>query len=386
MNKTRPVLVTMLLIALSMRAASARAQSTVTLTQLVLEMKHTEYVSTPNTGTPDIIQVTSSNPSVATAQKYRTAQVQIVAVAPGKTEVEFLDGGIRYRLPVWVQAANATGGGGAGYDRTKTQLSQIVMLIKHTQNVTVPGGGTPQISGVVSSNPSVATARTNTANTIQIYSVALGDTFIDFTDNATGTTYQTHVWVRSTLSGPDGTSGASSSGAGATPQSKPHPGAKFSAIAGKLDRCLVGEWVSESQSSSGAPVSGGAGAVIIVRADGNVSVDYTAMNKTQFYNSYYKQWDSSQTWKGTASGHLSADNGSLVVDRVDRSNVTTDLLDANGRSMLSHEWSWSHTLGGILPPSSAILELSYTCKDSTWNIVLTNSKSATTFVMKRERP
>ena len=83
------------------------------------------------------------------------------------------------------------------------------MLVKHTQNVTVPGGGTPRISGVVSSNPSVATARTNTANTIQIYSVALGDTFIDFTDNATGTTYQAHVWVQSTLSGPDGTSGAS---------------------------------------------------------------------------------------------------------------------------------------------------------------------------------
>ena len=160
----RPVLGILLLMFFSIGVVSVNAQTTVTLTQLVLEVKHTEYVSTPNKGTPDIIQVRSSNPSVATAQKYRTAQVQIVAVAPGKTDVEFFDGGILYRVPVWVQAANPTGGGGAGYDPTKTQLPQIVMLVKRTQNVTVPGGGTPQISGVVSSNPSVATARMNTVD------------------------------------------------------------------------------------------------------------------------------------------------------------------------------------------------------------------------------
>jgi hypothetical protein len=380
----RPTLVTLLLVVLSMRAASVSAQNTVTLNQLVLEVKHTEYISTPNTGTPNIIQVKSSNPGVATASKYRTAQVQIVAVAPGSTEVEFLDSGILYRLRVWVQAANSTGGGGAGYDRTKTQLPQIVMLVKHTQNVAVPGAGAPQISSVVSSNPSVATARTNTVNTIQIYSVALGDTFIDFTDNATRTTYQVHVWVQSTLSGPDGTGG--SSGAGAKPQLKPNPVVKVRPIAGKLDHCLVGEWVSESQTSSGSPISGGAGARIIIKADGSVSVDYSAMKNTEFYNSYYKRWDSSQTWTGTALGHLSADNGSLVVDRVDRSNITTDILDANGRSMISHEWSWNHTLGAILPPSTAIVDISYTCNDSGWNVVQTNSKSATTFVMKRQRP
>lgn len=174
------------------------AQNTVDLPQIVLTAKHRETVTVPGANsTTQLVAVRSSNPGVATAQPFRNNQVEIVAVAPGKTTVEFFDRarGRGYRQPVWVQAANATGGGGAGYDPGKTQLEQIVMRIKHTENVTVPRPGPHQLSSVVSSNPSVATARTNTANTIQVYAKAFGDTWIDFRDNATGTTYQVHVWV-----------------------------------------------------------------------------------------------------------------------------------------------------------------------------------------------
>ena len=176
------------------------AQSTVDLPQLVLTAKHRETVTVPDANsTTQLVAVRSSNPGVATAQLFRNNQIEIIAVAPGKTTVEFFDRarGRAFRQPVWVHA-NATGGGGAGYDPGKTQLKQIVMRIKHTENVTVPGPGPHQLSSVVSSNPSVATARTNTANTIQVYANALGDTWIDFRDNATGTTYQVHVWVTNT--------------------------------------------------------------------------------------------------------------------------------------------------------------------------------------------
>jgi choice-of-anchor C domain-containing protein len=206
--------------------SSARAQTTVELPKLVLEAKHTEYVNTGNPDTPEVTGVKSSNPSVARASVYRVTRVQIVAVAPGKTTVEFWDHAaqIRYTVPVWVTASNATGGGGQGFNPQLTQLDQIVMLVKRTQNVAVPGTGTPRISGVKSSNPSVATARKNTVGTIQIYSIALGDTFIEFTDNATGTTYQVHVYVRDTLSGPNGGGGAGGGGGSGVEQPDRAPG------------------------------------------------------------------------------------------------------------------------------------------------------------------
>ena len=169
------------------------------LDQLVLTVGHSEIITAPgntNTRSIQIIKIQSSNPSVATAERYGTNQIQIVAIAPGKTIVQFYDNLIKrqYNQPVWVQAAHATGGGGAGSDQTRTQLEQIVMLPKRTEIVTVPGSA-PQLSSVLSSNPSVATGRTNTRNTIQVYSIALGDTWINFADNTSSTQYQVHVWV-----------------------------------------------------------------------------------------------------------------------------------------------------------------------------------------------
>ncbi|MDQ2977381.1 MAG: pilus assembly protein N-terminal domain-containing protein, partial [Acidobacteriota bacterium] len=279
----RPALLILLLMVFSTGVVSANAQNTVTLAKRVLEVKHTDYVVTEN-ATPSITEVKSSNPSVATARAYGTDQVQIVAVALGKTTVTFFDNnaGVRYQVPVWVEAANASGGGGQGYNPGLAQLPQIVMLVKYTQNVTVPGGGTPQISGVVSSNPSVATARTNTASTILIYSVALGDTFIDFTDNATGTTYQVHVWVQRTLSPPsggpiggDGKGKGKGKGKGQDQSSDAPPGggAAPSDISGKLDRCIAGRWTVESQSISNVQTRGGSGAVVTVKTDGSITID-----------------------------------------------------------------------------------------------------------------
>src|SRR5207244_9844550 len=97
---------------------SVRAQVTIELPQIVLEAKHTEYVFTENPDTPEIINVKSSNPSVARAEAYRVNRVQLVAVAPGKTTVEFFDKAERklYRVLVWVTEANGTGGGWSGYN------------------------------------------------------------------------------------------------------------------------------------------------------------------------------------------------------------------------------------------------------------------------------
>jgi hypothetical protein len=374
-------LLTLGAVSLVIGTVPARAQVTIELPQLVLEAKHTEYVYTNNPDTPEIINVSSSNPSVATAEVYRVKGVQIVAMAPGKTTVEFFDKAEHklYRVLVWVTEPNATGGGGSGYNPRLTQLPEIVMLVKHTENAHTPDDKAARISGVKSSNPSVATARTDPPRGIQIYSFALGDTWIDFTDNATGTTYQVHVWVRDNLSGPDGSGGGGGGGKGGTapnPKSKSLHGPR----PGSLDKCLVGRWMLES-SAFGRPTSGGTGAVVVIQSNGNLSADYNGMSKIVFSDG------GSYHWTGTVSGHISAENGLLVADRIDRSNFNYDILDPHGKSMLSSGWAagWSKTLGAIFPPSTQGRSISYTCSDSNLTIVQAFNNSRTTFVFKRRK-
>src|SRR5947209_15794113 len=90
---------------------------------------------------------------------------------------------------------------------------------------------------------------------------------------------------------------------------------------------------------------------------------------------------------GSACGHISAENGLLVADRVDRSNFNYDILDPHGKSMLSSGWGgWSKTLGAIFPPSTQGRSISYTCDDSNLTIVQTFNNSRTTFGFKRRKP
>jgi hypothetical protein len=357
----------------------ARAQVTVELPQIVLEAKHTEYVSTQNPNNPEIINVKSSNPSVATAEAYRVNRVQIVAVAPGKTTIEFFDNAERklYKALVWVTGPNRTGGGGPGYNPQLTQLPQIVMPIRHTENAHTPDDRAAKISGVKSSNPSVATARTDPPRGIQIYAVALGDTWIDFTNDTTGITYQVHVWVRDSGDIPPAPPGPNPNPTPRPkpgPQPKPNPNPIPAPSPGHLDKCLLGRWVSESADFNGK-TSGGAGAIAVIEANGNISVDYNGMNKIVFSGG------DSYLWTGTASGHISAENGGLVADRVDRSNFNFDYFDMNGKSMFSNGWpGWNKTLGGIFPPSRPGMGISYTCSETELTI-----QSFGTFIFKREK-
>jgi len=208
---------------------------------------------------------------------------------------------------VWVQAPNATGGGGVGYNPGLEQLPQIVMAINRTQNVTSPANAPHNINSVTSSNPSVATARTNTADTIQIYSKALGDTFIEFSDN--GVRYQVHVWVQNNATGLSGGGSGSGGGVGVS-GIKTNPIIVSAPHAGALDKALVGRWVLASSTVARA-VSGGSGMVAVIKADGSLSVDYDGMNQVVFNDG------STYSWTGKGLGHISAENGVLVVDRVD---------------------------------------------------------------------
>src|SRR5688572_16811898 len=97
------------LAAVGVLAAGAYLMSgptTVDLGQMVIGVHHVEMINVPGGEQfPQVIDVKSSNPSVATATAYGVGQVQVAGVAPGKTDVEFFDAATRvlYKKLVWVE-------------------------------------------------------------------------------------------------------------------------------------------------------------------------------------------------------------------------------------------------------------------------------------------
>jgi hypothetical protein len=359
------------LIAISagMAASFAFGQATITLPQLVTEEKHMELVSpTQNAASARITNPVSSNTGVAQVYVYRSNQVQVVAVGQGQTLVSFFDSvnRVNYRLTVWVQAANSTGGGGNGYDKSRTPIPQIVMSLNHTQNVMSPANAPHNINSIQSSNPSVATARTDTAGAIQIYSRALGDTWIDFSDN--GVRYQVHVYVRNDAGAGNGGNGGNSGrgnggpNPGPNPNPKPNPNPnpnrrpKPVVLAGgtKLDPCLVGTWISgTSTEMDGA--SGMSGIELVINPDRKVSINYTRMQPSKLVDQMGRAVKIS-SWSGEAAGHISSSAGQLMITSLDSSSVTYTLT-SNGRSrtnnvgsfaplLVGAPWTNSYTCGG----------------------------------------
>lgn len=344
------------IVCIAIVAISAAAQTTVDLPQLVLEAKHTEYVQTRNPGTPNIINVKSSNPSVAKADVYRVDRVQIIAVAPGSTNVEFFDAAQRvlYKILIWVTAPNSTGGGGTGYNPRLTQLAQIIMLVNRTENAHTPNDRAARISGVTSSNPSVATARTDPPRGIQIYSKALGDTWVNFTNNATGITYQVHVWVTNDPKLIPPSPGPSAESV-PKPKPKPNPNSKPMPFPGPglrdFDRCLIGTWRSDTQETfyDGSVVMNvtAEGLTFIVRPDATATFDYSGV-KPVVRRSAYGGTNSTDTVTTTVTGSATARIGDnrnhniIAEDGTLRSNVTFTESYSNGTAprVVKHDESF----------------------------------------------
>lgn len=297
--------------------------TTVDLGQIVIGVNHMEIIGPPaEARNAQMIDVKSSNPSVATAVAFRVAQIQLVGVAPGKTDVEFFDvkNRVLYKKLVWVEM-NAPSNGGAGYDPTRTQLEQIVMLPRHTQNVAVPGEGRHQISSVTSSNPSAATARTEPPDAVQVYSVALGNTWVNFSDNATNIQYQVHVWVVDNINfvPPPLPVPGHEPIAGVDPvsnQRHPEPEGDLPK-AGEMDPCLVGTWrVERLYDQNGW--SGGAGAIVAFTHDGTQTIDYSSMAPLT-------KKDDSMTWTGRSVSRIAAARENAVLLSIESGDLVMTL-------------------------------------------------------------
>jgi hypothetical protein len=200
------------------------------------------------------------------------------------------------------------------------------MLIKTTQNVASPVAASNNIHSVTSSDPAVATARTNTPKTVQIYAVGLGDTYVNFDDR--GRRFQVHVWVR------DGAASTSGAGAGVKTAKLAGPGDKKNEgpqpivkknegpapVKGgnaRIDACLVGTWVTATLNNDFTHWdNGGGGIVVSFKPDGHVTVDYAAMQPNQ-------AGPKTTSWRGNAAGRITTASGKIHVAQVDASNIDT---------------------------------------------------------------
>jgi hypothetical protein len=353
-------------------ATHAQAANPVTLRPVKIEVKRMELIPSAPLRGAVISRVHSDNETIAKAYPYRNAQVQVVAVGPGRTQVDFWDSTSRttYQLPVWV--VDSGGLASQGYDRTKRQLQQIIMPPGHNQPITVPGAGDHQISSVVSSNRGVATARTNTSNTIMIYSVGLGDSFVDFTDNATGTTYQIHVWVRN---GASPINGGGTGGGGTGGGTRRGGGIKFlppGPLSG-MDACLVGNWRSEPERwNDHHMIEGGDGILLTIKPDGRLTVDYDGMRPLK------GRVGEINAIRGAATGRIAASGGIARVLKTDTSTLVHTLIDPNGkRSSNSIGLSVGYGVPGTNPPTFA-----YSCGATS----LSYSDFVRTFTFRRVKP
>lgn len=313
------------IVALGM-AVAAQAQSAgnpVILQQVEIEVGRTHYVTAPLPGAT-VTQVHSNNAAVR-AYAYRINQLQIAGDKPvGRAEVDFWDSAhrIAYRQPVWV--VNSATVAGPGYDRSRAQLPQIVIPPQHSEPVNVPGYGPHQISRPATSNPAAVTARTDTANRIMVYSVAEGDAFIDFTDNATNTRYQVHVWVRKNASQPNRGGSGGDNGGGQRRPIKPIRG--VTGPLGKFDQCLVGRWRSVAiRWVEGGGLGGGDGILTTIKPDGMIMVDYDGMHPT------IGGVGERNRLSGKAVGKIGISGGKVVVLQVNSSTLVHTLV-INGQT------------------------------------------------------
>jgi hypothetical protein len=254
----------------------------------------------------------------------------------------------------------------SGYDRTRIQLPQIVMLPKHTEYRIPPDPGPHHIGSISSSNPSVANAYLNTSGdeqVLRIYSERLDQTFINFTDN--GRNYQIHVWVVSDPKfippalpgrGATATYGTPKGGPKPVPGPKPGPGPKGNPIAapiapGKMDACLVGTWRSQSITVSQpgfGGITGGAGILLTIKGNGAVDVDYDGMRPITEPMPMGKS--NSNRLSGSASGIITASAGTARVVKVLSSSVIHTNVDAQGRNKSNPVSSLGDGVPGTNPP------------------------------------
>ena len=125
-----------------------------------------------------------------------------------------------------------------------------------------------------------------------------------------------------------------------------------------LDPCLVGSWVSQTSTKIDGAV-GAAGIKMTVEKDRTITIVYDGMEAWTYGTGESQVL---QSWKGTATGHISAGNGVIIQQSVAKSNDLTATTTQRGQATTRK----NNQLGIVIVPAP-IVNL-YQCNETTLRI------------------
>lgn len=125
-----------------------------------------------------------------------------------------------------------------------------------------------------------------------------------------------------------------------------------------LDPCLVGSWVSQTSTKIDGAV-GAAGIKMTVEKDRTITIVYDGMEAWTYGTGESQVL---QSWKGTATGHISAGNGVIILQSVAKSNDLTATTTQRGQATTRK----NNQLGIVIVPAP-IVNL-YQCNETTLRI------------------
>jgi hypothetical protein len=127
---------------------------------------------------------------------------------------------------------------------------------------------------------------------------------------------------------------------------------------GVLDPCLVGSWVSQTSTKIDGAV-GAAGIKMTVEKDRTITIVYDGMEPWTYGNGESQVL---QSWKGTATGHISAGDGVIIQQSVANSNDLTLTITQRGQTTTRK----NNQLGIVIVPAP-VVNL-YQCNETTLRI------------------
>lgn len=392
-------------VVLSLNVEITIVQAQVELSPITMNVGNSAYAKTQATGQSDIRNITSSVPAVATGVEWGTNDVKISGKSPGVTVIRFFDRstGTNYRVTVTVNAKpvnqpagggneggnagdNQGGGGNNGGGNLKPKKIEDFTPFGKPERKPLPEEGykeiiknkdgqivqekqydkngklirTKNIEEVYSKNnpakESYITGEDKVGSTEKVEDIYYNQegkivkletytepnefgqmTKKEVWDNGKTTIYKrdpkTDKWVP-------------------TDENK-QVGNNKGKVEGKIDRCMVGTWRSESVTNKFIHWdNGGSGIILTIKADGKVTVDYSKMQPNVKPNETI-------SWGGTAAGQIAiGGDGNVTVVSVEESNLTSKYVRPGNNNYDGK----MQGLGNILQSTSTY---GYACDETT---------------------
>jgi len=432
-------LLSLTVLSLTANLFPAQAQNgTVILPSIEIEVDGTTYAKTQSTGQSDIRDISSSDRSVATAREWGTNSVQISAKRPGVTRIKFFDKDTNttYQVTVTVKPRkklqvgpgnpngtnnpagngggnNAAGGNNAGGGNAAAKEIEDKTAFGNPLKQSLPNGGFKLVfknkAGQVVEEREYDKAG-GVANTKHVQKVyPNGKEAESYKVNDKGETEQSYFDPTGKLIRTERYKDLDSFGLATTKEVTENGQTKIYKLdpktrewklqneeskkeepkkvpdgqnpnqpkGGKLDKCLVGTWRSESVVHGAS--RGGAGILMTVKADAEVTIDYSAMQELK--QEVAGRVTGTSSWSGSATGHITTSNGVASVSSVENTALTHKSTDQYGTK--------TGRLGGLGPVfegGGKVYQLNYTCDDGSLIIKPTiQGQSLDTYTFKREK-